>query len=38
MGNGNITIHSEDSILALMFFPCDLDLPFLSIPLFSVWV
>lgn len=38
MGNGNITIHSEDSILALMFFPCDLDLSFLSIPLFSVWV
>lgn len=38
MGNGNITIKSEDFILSLMFFPYDLDLSFLSIPLFSVWV
>lgn len=37
MGNGKITIKS-DFILALMFSPCDLDLSFLSIPLFSVWV
>lgn len=38
MGSGNIAIQSEDFILALMLFSCDLELSVLSIPLFSVWM
>lgn len=38
MGNSNIAIQSEDFILPLMIFSCDLELSVLSIPLFSMWV
>lgn len=38
MGSGNIAIQSEDFILPLKISSCDLELPVLSIPLFSVWV
>lgn len=38
MGSGNVAIQSEDFILPLMLFSCDLELSVLSIPLFSVWV
>lgn len=37
-GNGNISIQSQDFVLALMLFPNDLDLSFFSFPLFSMWV
>lgn len=38
MRSGNTAIQSEDFILHLILFSCDLELSVLSTPLFSVWV